>query len=174
MKKIIALLCSLLMVFLTACSAKQPARQKANEPINIVWWTCDYDYKLNDLDKVLAKANEISAEKIGVTVDIKFKSESQLELDYNTGEYFDAMFSCSWLMNFDQLARKGAFYDITDMVKEKTPALYPGVRRGYLRGVYYDSPLLYVSEFHQNGHRIDDYICLAAGGDSGFSADSLE
>lgn len=142
MKRIIAIICALSMFLMVACSSVKPAdipadnsssketvaeETNGSEPVNIVWWTCDYDYKLADLEKVLAKANEISAEKIGVTADIIFKNESQLDLDFNTGEYYDVMFSCSWLMNFDQLARSGKFYDITDIVKEKTPALYEAV-----------------------------------------------
>ena len=67
------------------------------------------------------------AEKIGVTVDLKYKNDEQLSLDLNTGEYYDMIFSCSWCNDFDGNARKGYYYDLTDIVKEKTPELYAAV-----------------------------------------------
>lgn len=145
MKRIIALFCLCLLCLLTSCSSKQAAESSkatpveenvassetsetdGKEPVNLIWWTYDADFKKDDLAEIMQKANEISAEKIGVTVDLKYKNDEQLSLDLNTGEYYDMIFSCSWCNDFDGNARKGYYYDLTDIVKEKTPELYAAV-----------------------------------------------
>ena len=145
MKRIIALFCLCLLCLLTSCSSKQAAESSkatpveenvassetsetdGKEPVNLIWWTYDADFKKDDLAEIMQKANEISAEKIGVTVDMKYKNDEQLSLDLNTGEYYDMIFSCSWCNDFDGNARKGYYYDLTDIVKEKTPELYAAV-----------------------------------------------
>ena len=106
-------------------TAEQTATN-SDEPINLVWWVYDEGVP-RDLDKVLQKANEISAEKIGVTVEMYFKNEEQFPLDMTAGEYYDMTFACDWCNDFDNNARIGYFYDITDMVQDTAPELYKAV-----------------------------------------------
>ena len=131
MKKILVCLLIGVTLVLTACSSEpnaQPSAEKTEkDTVNLIWWTYDDSFRKDDLDKVLEKANEISAEKIGVTVDMKYKNTEQFSLDLNTGEYYDMIFSCSWCNDFDDNARKGYYYDITDLIKEKAPDLYAAV-----------------------------------------------
>ena len=100
----------------------------------------------NALEEVLEKANAISAEKIGVTVDMQFKTEKQFQLDMNTGEYYDMTFSCDWCNDFDGNAMKGYYYDLTELVQSETPALYSAVEpwweAGSLGGRVYGVPML--------------------------------
>ena len=69
----------------------------ADAPIELVWWTYAPDGTAPDAAaEVLQRANEISEEKIGVTVKMIYKSEEQFDLDLQTGEYYDMTFSCDW------------------------------------------------------------------------------
>ena len=129
----------------TSC-AGGPQEQAPGEPVNLVWWVYSSGDIPNDMAEVIARANEISAEKIGVTVDIVFKTDDQFALDLNTGEYYDMTFTCSWCNDFDGNSRLGYFYDLTDLVREATPDLYAAVDPwwsiGTLNGRIYGVPML--------------------------------
>ena len=77
-----------------------------------------------DIKEVIAAANAYSAEKIGVTVDLEVQPSEMLNLIMASGEYYDMIFTCEWLNSYDKNAAKGLYYDITDLVKTETPALY--------------------------------------------------
>jgi ABC-type glycerol-3-phosphate transport system substrate-binding protein len=77
-----------------------------------------------DLKEVIAAANAYSAEKIGVTVDLEVQPSEMLNLIMASGEYYDMIYTCEWLNKYDTNAAKGLYYDITDLVKTETPALY--------------------------------------------------
>ena len=77
-----------------------------------------------DIKEIIAAANAYSAEKIGVTVDLEVQPSEMLNLIMASGEYYDMIFTCEWLNNYDTNAAKGLYYDITDLVKTETPALY--------------------------------------------------
>ena len=127
-------------------SGEKAGEELAGEPVNLVWWVYSGGDVPNDAAKVLEKANEISAEKIGVTVDMQYKTEEQFSLDLNTGEYYDMTFTCDWCNDFDDNARQGYYYDLTDMVQETAPALYEAVDPWWgistLNGRIYGVPML--------------------------------
>ena len=148
MKKRIKLISLLIMTVLlmTSCQ-RNKAVDTDNGTIELVWWTySSTGEELDDIAEVLEKANAISKEKIGVTVKMLFKSEEQFDLDLQTGDYYDMTFSCDWCNDFDGNAGKGYFYDVTDLVKEETPALYEAVDPwwdiGTLKGKIYGVPML--------------------------------
>ena len=152
MKKLLCLLLSAMMLLsLCACASGapksgEPASSEDSGPIKLVWWTYMTVDVPNALEEVLSRANEISAEKIGVTVDMQFKTEEQFTLDLNTGEYYDMTFSCDWCNNFDDNARRGYYYDLTDLLQDEAPALYSAVDPwwgiGTLNGRVYGVPML--------------------------------
>lgn len=149
-KTLCRLLSAVLLLSLCTCEVKTLAKEKtvdgSAEPINLIWWTYMSTDIPNALEEVLEKANAISAEKIGVTVDMQLKTEEQFQLDLNTGEYYDMTFSCDWCNDFDGNARKGYYYDLTDLVQSETPALYSAVEPwwevGSLGGRIYGVPML--------------------------------
>lgn len=116
------------------------------EPVRLVWWVYSGGEVPDDLEKVMDRANAISAEKIGVTVDMQFKTEEQFSLDMTIGEYYDMTFTSSWCNDFDQHARQGYYYDLTDVVQETAPELYGSVdpwwEIGTLNGRIYGVPML--------------------------------
>lgn len=156
MKKVTEIIAALLIVTLAGCGSvsqtsnyndeEKNAENIANTPVQIVWWVYSDGEVPEDHDKVLSKANEISAEKIGVTADMKFLTSEQFELDMTAGEYYDMTFSCDWCNNFDDNARAGYYYDITDLVESTAPQLYKAVdpwwEIGSLNGKIYGVPML--------------------------------
>ena len=59
----------------------------SGQPVELIWWTYSPDGTAPDhAEEVLEKANEISREKIGVTVNMIYKSEERFDLDLQTGE----------------------------------------------------------------------------------------
>ncbi|MBQ6504293.1 MAG: ABC transporter substrate-binding protein [Flexilinea sp.] len=143
------------LVMLTAlfisnfCDIKtMPTAEAADsaEPIHLIWWTYMSTDVPNAMSEVLDKANAISAEKIGVTVDMQFKTADQFTLDLNTGEYYDMTFSSDWCNDFDKNARFGYYYDITELIQSETPALYSAVdpwwEIGTLNSRVYGVPML--------------------------------
>lgn len=142
----------LLCIGLSACGsgAENEGEESAEaaEPIELTWWTyCSADTNIpNDMEEVLQKANEITAEKIGVTVKMEFKNEEQFVQDMNEQKPFDMTFTCDWCNGFDENAGEGRFYNITDLVKSETPDLYEAVdpwwEIGTLHGRIYGVPML--------------------------------
>lgn len=145
-RRIFTLLIAVMLLFSWTSCAGGPQEQAPGEPVNLVWWVYSSGDIPNDMAEVIARANEISAEKIGVTVDIVFKTDDQFALDLNTGEYYDMTFTCSWCNDFDGNSRLGYFYDLTDLVREATPDLYAAVDPwwsiGTLNGRIYGVPML--------------------------------
>lgn len=77
-----------------------------------------------DAKEVIKKANEYSAEKLGIVVDLEFQPTEMINLIMASGEYYDLIFTCSWLNNYNVAASRNMFYDITDIVQSETPELY--------------------------------------------------
>lgn len=75
-----------------------------------------------DLDKVMEKVSEYTKEKIGVTVKMKMFDWG----DYNqkmgviaaSGEPFDIAFTSSWAFEYVANAKKGAFYELDDLMDQ--------------------------------------------------------
>lgn len=118
------------------------------EPIHLVWWV----YASSDdtipkaASEVLERANEMSAEKIGVTVEMQWKNEEQFTQAMANGEPYDMTFTCDWCNDFDENARAGHFYNITSLVEQETPELYQAVdpwwEIGMLGNRIYGVPML--------------------------------
>ena len=128
-------------------SADKDDTEEAEEPLELIWWTYSPTGEAPDaLPEVLARANEISAQKIGVTVNMIYKNDEQFDLDLQTGNYYDMTFSCDWCNDFDINAGKGYYHDISSMVKTETPKLYEAVdpwwEIGTVKGSIYGVPLL--------------------------------
>ena len=118
-----ALVCmTLLSLSVAAC---------AEEPIHLIWWTYSASGDApTALQEVLERANAISAEEIGVTVDLLMKTDSQVSLDLNTGEYYDMIFTCDWYNDFDGNAQLGYYYDLTDLIQRRRPRCMPPLTPG--------------------------------------------
>jgi len=135
------------MMLVCAALLSLPASALDEEPTRLTWWTYSASGEApTALREVLERANAISAEKIGVTVDLLMKTDSQVSLDLNTGEYYDMIFTCDWYNDFDGNAQLGYYYDLTDLIQTETPDLYAAVDPwwdiGALNGRIYGVPML--------------------------------
>ncbi|MBR4082299.1 MAG: ABC transporter substrate-binding protein, partial [Clostridia bacterium] len=143
MKKLLSLVLALAMVLSMGLFTAQ-----AEEPTKIIWWVYASGDAPIDTQLVVDAANKYSAEKIGVTVELIFKNDEQFGLDMNTGTYYDMTFTCDWANSFVDNASNEMFYDITDLVKTATPALYAAIDQKYwdvagsLNGKIYAVPTL--------------------------------
>lgn len=155
MKKRCMALILLVIVMICGCSnagnngegLSSEGTEALDTPIELVWWTYSPDGTApDDAEEVLQRANEISKEKIDVTVKMIYKSEEQFDLDLQTGEYYDMTFSCDWCNDFDANAGNGYYYDITELVEKTAPKLYKAVdpwwEIGSLHGKIYGVPML--------------------------------
>ena len=102
---------------------------KADETKKIIWWV--YGDAPIDVKMVVEAANKYSAEKIGVEVDLIFKTDEQFATDMGSDTYYDMTFTCDWANSFVDNVVDERFYDITDLVKTATPALYETIDQKY-------------------------------------------
>ena len=142
MKKLVSLILTLAMVLsMGLCTAQ------ADEPTKIIWWVYGSEAPI-DTQIVVDAANAYSAEKIGVVVELLFLDEEGFNREMNADVYFDMTFTCDWANDFASNAYNENFYDITDLVKEVTPALYECIDQKYwdvagsLNGKIYAVPTL--------------------------------
>ncbi|MBR5287447.1 MAG: ABC transporter substrate-binding protein [Clostridia bacterium] len=141
MKKFLSLALALMLVLAIACTASAETKK-------IIWWVYASGDAPIDTAVVVEAANKYSAEKIGVEVELIFKNEEQFNLGMSTGEDYDMTFTCDWANDFASNAYNEMFYDITDLVKTATPALYEAIDQKYwdvagsLNGVIYAVPTL--------------------------------
>ncbi|WP_029200921.1 ABC transporter substrate-binding protein [Oribacterium sp. NK2B42] len=133
---------SLSVLMLTGCEAAR----KDDDSIVLRWVTYQASDVPLDIKEVVEAANAVSKEKIGVTVKLEFQPSDKLNLMMASGEYYDMVFTSSWVNPFDKGASAGLYRDVTDLVKTETPALYdyidPFWDAGTVNGRIYGIPLL--------------------------------
>ncbi|MBO6232200.1 MAG: ABC transporter substrate-binding protein [Ruminiclostridium sp.] len=99
-----------------------------------------------DVKKIVKAANDYSAEKIGVVVDLEIQQSEVINLIMASWEYYDMVYTCEWLNPFNTNAAKGLYYDITDLIETETPDLYRIIgdywEAGELNGRIYGVPTL--------------------------------
>ena len=141
MKKFLTLVLALALICSFACTATAETQK-------IIWWVYAAGDAPIDTALVVEAANKYSAEKIGVEVELIFKNEEQFTLGMQTGEDYDMTFTCDWANDFAANAYNENFYDITELVKTETPALYAAIDQKYwdvagsLNGKIYAVPTL--------------------------------
>ncbi|XME02582.1 ABC transporter substrate-binding protein [Lachnospiraceae bacterium C1.1] len=122
------------VMILSSCAYRSGEQKDKAIKLRIV--TCDAGFMLLDAKEIIKAANDYSEKTIGVTVDLEFQPSDKINLMMASGEYYDIVFTSSWLNKFDNNASAGMFYDISDKVASVTPALYESV------GEYWDSATL--------------------------------
>lgn len=85
----------------------------------LTWYT--FGDKPADLDKVLAKANEIIEEKIGMKLDMQYIDSAsyaeKMKLKMASGEAYDLAFT-GYTNDYQNAVNMGGLYDITDLIDE--------------------------------------------------------
>ncbi|MCR4655399.1 MAG: hypothetical protein K5770_04120, partial [Lachnospiraceae bacterium] len=131
-KRILNLILLSFMAVMTLSGCGGPLGYDPDGAVKLRVVTYDNGNMPLDAKEVIEAANEVSKEKIGVIVELEFQPSDKLNLMMASGEYYDMVFTSSWLNKFDKNASAGLYYDITELVREETPELYESV------GEYWD------------------------------------
>lgn len=103
---------------------KEESKPAKEETVNLVWWTIGNEPK--DLKLVNEEINKYTKEKINVTVELKYASWGEygekLSKVIQSGENYDIAFGAS-INNYLDLANKGYFADLKEVVPSVAPAL---------------------------------------------------
>lgn len=146
---------------MTACSSgnagntadasgdKQTASSnKDGETVNLVWWMIGSEPK--DLKMVNDKINEYTKEKLNVTLDIKYASWGEygekVSKIVQSGESFDIAFG-SGINNYQDLAAKGYFADLKEILPTVTPALWDFMPEDLWKGVTINEQIIGVPAY---------------------------
>ncbi|WP_312369368.1 ABC transporter substrate-binding protein [Lachnoclostridium sp.] len=90
---------------------------------------------VNDLDRIMEKANKIIGEKIGAKLDLILIDGStyadKMNLMINSGDKWDLCFTANWGgINFADNASKGAYADLTELLPKYAPETYSRIPKG--------------------------------------------
>lgn len=130
---LIALVC-FSSTFLVACGNDDDDSTSEDGVVELTWYMIGTPQE--DLEMVLEAANEYTAEKIGVTVDMIMIDwgdyDQKMQTVISSGEEYDIAFTCSWAANYAQNAADGAFVDITEMMEgsELEEVIHPAFIEG--------------------------------------------
>jgi len=96
----------------------------SGETVQLNWYM--WDQPPTAADRVVPELNKYSEEKIGITIDYKWGTQSEsLQTAFSAGDSsIDLAFACNWWCAYPTSAQKNYFYDITDLVQSVTPTLY--------------------------------------------------
>jgi len=129
MKKLVALLLTVVMMLSMASFAA------AEEPVELVWWMGTTADAPIDQAMVEEQLNNITREKLGITIKCVYMTNTEIGLAMSAGEYYDMAFTCGWYNDFATNVFAGQFLDITELVKE-TPALVESMPEMLWQGSY--------------------------------------
>ena len=150
MKKLLAfLLLVAFVVSIAGCGSKKDSglEDDQNQSAELVWYLIGP--KPKDFDKVMAKVNEYTKEKLNCTIKAEMIDfgdyDAKMKTVATAGDNVDIMFTCSWAFDYKQNAMRGVFYPLTellpkygqDMTKLMDPRLFEASK---INGVNYVIP----------------------------------
>ena len=112
----LVLICALL-------SCEKGSSSDLSRRIELVMWILGDEPPLNN--EVTANLNKLLIEKLNTTLKIRYLSwadfgSGMYPMLFTSGEVFDLVYTATWL-NWTQLARRGAFMDISELWPEYAP-----------------------------------------------------
>lgn len=104
--------------------------------MELIWYTIGPPQK--DMDKVLTEVNKYTLEKINATLDIKMLDfgdyTQKMQVMAASGEPMDILFTSSWAFDYVQNARKGAFLQLDDLLKNQGKGIVDTIDPAFLEG----------------------------------------
>lgn len=101
-------------------AASEETQQTEEDPIIITWYMLRPAEREEQLEEVEDKLNETIYPATGAKLEIHFLDSGQFDDKMNmmisTGEEFDICFTCCWANDFITNAKRGAFYDLTEIL----------------------------------------------------------
>lgn len=140
-------------------SSKTSAGTSGGEPVNLTF--CIRGDNPANIDEFYEKLDALTLRDLNLTLDFVSlpageNSTSAYNLSLTTGEY-DMYYSGNWV-NHAEYARKHAFYDITDLVKEVTPALYETIPESDWQGSMIDGRLYCIPQTTRDYSTVTGFI----------------
>ncbi|MEK3716486.1 MULTISPECIES: ABC transporter substrate-binding protein [unclassified Paenibacillus] len=119
-----------------AASGGNKASENTEKPVELIWYTIGPPQK--DMDKVLTEVNKYTLEKINATLDIKMLDfgdyTQKMQVMAASGEPMDILFTSSWAFDYVQNARKGAFLQLDDLLKNQGKGIVDTIDPAFLEG----------------------------------------
>ncbi|MEK3683699.1 ABC transporter substrate-binding protein [Paenibacillus sp. FSL R10-2736] len=119
-----------------AASGGNKAAESTEKPVELIWYTIGPPQK--DMDKVLTEVNKYTLEKINATLDIKMLDfgdyTQKMQVMAASGEPMDILFTSSWAFDYVQNARKGAFLQLDDLLKNQGKGIVDTIDPAFLEG----------------------------------------
>lgn len=115
------------MTGLLGCGGKNTeANASGEEVVELTWYQIGDSQK--DVDMVIDKVNEYTAEKIGVklkVISVGWGDYNQkMQVVINTGDKWDMCFTCAWANDYLQNVNKGAFLQIDEYLQNEGKEMY--------------------------------------------------
>lgn len=115
------------MTGLLGCGSKETETSASGEEVvELTWYQIGDSQK--DVDMVIDKVNEYTAEKIGVklkVISVGWGDYNQkMQVVINTGDKWDMCFTCSWANDYLQNVNKGAFLQIDEYLQNEGKEMY--------------------------------------------------
>lgn len=119
-----------------AASGGNKASEATEKPVELIWYTIGPPQK--DMDKVLTEVNKYTLEKINATLDIKMLDfgdyTQKMQVMAASGEPMDILFTSSWAFDYVQNARKGAFLELDELLKNQGKGIVDTIDPAFLEG----------------------------------------
>lgn len=111
---------------LTGCGDKAETNKNGEEIVELTWYQVG-DAQADD-NMVFDEVNKYLADKIGVKLNVVKVGwgdyNQKMQVVINTGDQWDLCFTCSWANDYLQNAKKGAFLELDDLLKEEGKEMY--------------------------------------------------
>lgn len=142
---------------LAGCNQKkdsQAAGDRSGEITKLVWYM-SLNPVAADTDKVIAKLNEYTRDKIGVEIDYKIMAnpdyKEKMPNLINAGEYFDICFTSNWTTDYLQFVGKDAFMDITSLLPQYAKETYDFIPQAVWNAVKVNGAIYGVPSYKEMG-----------------------
>lgn len=141
---------------LAGCNQKeaQTRKEQSGEVTKLVWYM-SLNPVAPDTDKVIAKLNEYTREKIGVEIDYKIMAnpdyKEKMPNLINAGEYFDICFTSNWTTDYLQFVGKDAFMDITELLPQYAKETYDFIPQAVWNAVKVKGAIYGVPSYKEMG-----------------------
>lgn len=117
---------------LAGCSASKDDEKASGDNTELVWYMIGTPQP--DQEKVMAEVNKYTAEKIGVTLDLRMVDwgdyGQKMQVITSSGEPFDIAFASDYALN----AQKGAYLELTDLLESKGKGIKETINPLFLEG----------------------------------------
>lgn len=136
-------------------AANSGGSEGGSDEVTKLTWYMSINPVAADTDKVIAKLNEYTREKIGVEIDYKVIAnpdyKEKMPNLINAGEYFDICFTSNWTTDYLQFTGKDAFMDITELLPQYAKETYDFIPEAVWNAVKVNGAIYGVPSYKEMG-----------------------